>query len=170
MEPTGERPYMPGYGVEECETWRPLPWSWAAKQLSATRGYWLSTVSPNEIPHSMPVWGVWDDAHFRFFFSASADARKIRNLTSRPHATVTTESTSESVSVQGRVSVINPEHIDEPVGLYVSKYGEEVGAEILEPFIRQSPIFELIPECAFGMLETPEDFAARATKWRFTQP
>ena len=59
-EPVGERPHMPGYGVEEA-TWSALPWSWATERLTANRNYWVVTVSPQSVPHAMPVWGVWHD-------------------------------------------------------------------------------------------------------------
>ena len=35
-----ELPYMPGYGVDAA-TWEPLPWSWAAERLAASRGFWV---------------------------------------------------------------------------------------------------------------------------------
>ena len=169
MHPRAEQPFMPGYGVEECEHWQALQWSWAADRLTTSRAYWLATVSPREVPHSMPIWGVWDEPCQRFLFGAAEGSKKVRNLAVRPHATVTTESTSECVSLHGTVRQVEVQGIDAVVAAYVAKYANEVDPSELDPFLRQSPLFELTPIEAFGIIETPEEFAARATKWVFNQ-
>ena len=58
---------------------------------------------------------------------------------------------------------------DRVIGDYVAKYASEVDPDALDPFLRQSPLFELTPIEAFGIIETPEEFAARATKWVFSR-
>lgn len=169
MIPKAQKPFMPGYGLEECENWHALPWSWAAERLTGTRAYWLATVSPNDVPHALPVWGVWDESRHQFIFGAAEGSRKVRNLAARPHATVTTESTTECVSLHGTVAPVGAEELDRVIGDYVAKYASEVDPDALDPFLRQSPLFELTPIEAFGIIETPEEFAARATKWVFSR-
>ena len=87
--PIGERPHMPGYGVETAD-WQPLPWTWAAERLAAGRNFWLVTVSSAGAPHAMPVWGVWDDGDLQFAFSCGPRSRKATNLAANSNVVVTT--------------------------------------------------------------------------------
>ena len=61
---------MPGYGLPEGNKGL-LPWSWAEQRLKRSHNYWVTTVkldgaahnaSPfNVSPHTMVVWGLWQD-------------------------------------------------------------------------------------------------------------
>ena len=58
---------MPGYGVTGPEHGTGLlHWSWAAERLTAARNYWVASVWPDGRPHTMPVWGMWDDSTLWF--------------------------------------------------------------------------------------------------------
>lgn len=104
-DPVAQPPAMTAYGVGEGG-WDPMPWSWAAQRLTASRGYWLVTVSARGRPHSLPVWGVWDDAEHRFAFSCAPSARKAANLAANPRVVLTVESTVECVSIEGRAAPV----------------------------------------------------------------
>jgi hypothetical protein len=94
------RPHMPGYGIAPAtEGSGLLPWSWAAERLTMSRNYWVSSVWPDGRPHSMPVWGMWDDAVL--WFSSSIGSRKTRNLAANPQCCVTTEDAADPVVLEG---------------------------------------------------------------------
>ncbi|MEI7547939.1 MAG: pyridoxamine 5'-phosphate oxidase family protein [Actinomycetota bacterium] len=164
--PQGEMPQMSDYGVGP--DWSALPWAWAGVRLDATRNYWVTTVSPGGQPHSLPVWGVWSDDELRFMFSCSPRARKARNLAANPLVTFTNADTVEAVSVQGVAHVLTAAaRIDSWVERYVAKYRDEVGDDF-EEFLRQNAMIEVVPVVAFGMIERADEFATRATRWRFS--
>ncbi len=166
---------MADYGVGG-DTWQPLEWQWAGDRLAATRNYWVTTVGPDGQPHSMPVWGVWDDEALRFMFSCSPNARKARDLAANPRLTFTTDDTVECVSVQAtarRLTDVTEVHAW--IDLYVAKYGDEIGAddsgsaEEMAEFVASHACFEATPSAAFAIIERADEFAERATRWRFAE-
>jgi general stress protein 26 len=158
---------MPGYGVDTPD-WQALPWAWAAERLVRTRNFWVVTVSGAGQPHSLPVWGVWDDDEQRFMFSCGHGSRKARNLGSNPKMAFTNDDTVECVSVQGIATLVaEPARITTWADRYVAKYGAEVGPE-LGDFIRQNAIYEVTPALAYAIIERADEFSTRATRWRFT--
>jgi general stress protein 26 len=165
--PIADQPHMPEYGVDTPE-WKALPWAWAAERLIGTRNYWAVTAAADGQPHSLPVWGVWDDDRQRFMFSCGHSSKKARNITGNSRVTITNDDSVECVSVQGRAAlVVDPTAIDEWVNRYVAKYGAEVGPE-LGDFVRQNAIFEVTPTVAFSVIERADEFSTRATRWRFS--
>jgi hypothetical protein len=139
----------------------------------ASRSYWVVTASADARPHAMPVWGVWlpDD---RFWFSCDGASRKAANLRANPRMTVAADSTSEVVSIEGVAVPAGPRA--EPatgaaIDAYIAKYGAEMGmpADGIAEFLGAHTSFLMIPERGFGIIETPEEFSARATRWRWTQ-
>ncbi len=166
-DPVGERPAMSDYGVDVPE-WEALPWSWAAERLIATRNYWVITVAANGQPHSLPVWGVWDDDDKQFMFSCSPNAKKVRNIAANPRITFTNSDSVECVSVQGSAKrLTDTTRIDTWVDRYVKKYGEEMGPEAAG-FIRSHACFEVTPALALSVIERADEFALRATRWRLS--
>lgn len=164
--PNPEQPLMPGYGVDTPE-WHSLPWEWAAERLARTRNFWVVTASAGGQPHSLPVWGVWDDDELRFMFSCGHGSRKARNLGSNPKIAVTNDDTVECVSIQGTAALMaDPARITTWVDRYVAKYGAEIGPG-LDDFVRQNAIYEVRPAMAYAVIERADEFATRATRWRF---
>jgi general stress protein 26 len=160
-------PAMSDYGLS-ADTWQPLPWEWAAERLAGTHNFWLCTVGPSGQPHSMPVWGVWDDATERFAFGCSPSSKKLRNISGHPAVTFTNDDTVECVSVQGRASAVTDgADIDRWIPLFVAKYGAESGPDFGD-FMRSHPLVEVAPTIAFGLIERVPDFNTRATRWRFS--
>ena len=49
---------------------------------------------------------------------------------------------------------------------YVVKYGEE-GGEGMAEFVASHACFEVTPSVAFAIIERADEFASRATRWRF---
>jgi nitroimidazol reductase NimA-like FMN-containing flavoprotein (pyridoxamine 5'-phosphate oxidase superfamily) len=149
-----------------------LPWSWAEQRLVANKNYWVVTASASARPHAMPVWGVWLPDTDRFWFSCSPNARKARNLAENPQCVVAVDDTVECVSVQGRARIAggrgDADAIDGAVDHYVRKYWDDpaVHAE-MEAFLRGHAIFEFTPDVAFAIIERDDEFAQRATRWRW---
>jgi PPOX class probable F420-dependent enzyme len=157
---------MHEYGVAE-PGWKALPWTWAAERLDSGRSYWLATASAEARPHAMPVWGVWDDGEHRFAFSCAPGARKARNLAANPRCVVTTDDTEEFVSIEGRAELVaDVGRLERWIERYLTKY--RPAAPDLDPeFLRRNALYEITPERAFGIIEREDDFAKRATRWRF---
>ena len=166
--PIGERPGMAAYGTNSPD-WRALPWDWAAERLIPNKNFWVVTVSAEGAPHSLPVWGVWDDTDLRFMFSCAPTARKARNIAANPHVVVTVDSTVEAISVEGTAAPItDPGRVDAWIHRYVAKYGSEVpDGDGLGDFVRSHAMFEVVPTKAFAIIEREDEFALRATRWRF---
>ena len=165
--PIGERPQMPEYGVGG-DGWQALPWSWAAERLSRSRNYWVATVTPQGQPHSLPVWGVWHDDEHRFMFSCAHTSTKASNLAANPRLTLTNDDSVECVSMHGLATLVTDgARLDEWVDRYVAKYGAE-GGDDLGTFLRGTAVFDVAPTVAFAIIERPDEFATRATRWRFT--
>lgn len=167
MEPRAERPYMPDYGVD-TPAWRPLPWSWAAERLAATRNYWVVTVSGDGRPHALPVWGVWHDDEHRFAFSCGPRSRKARNLAANPHAVVAVDDTVECVSVEGRAALVETaERQHTWIDRYLVKY-QPISPELSGDFLAGNLLLEFQPVRAFAVIEREDEFAVRATRWVFS--
>ena len=165
--PIGERPGMAAYGTDTPD-WQALPWEWAGERLTSNHNYWVVTVSAAGAPHALPVWGVWSDDDLRFMFSCAPSARKARNIAANSHVVFTVDNTVECVSVEGIGELLtDAARIDIWVERYVAKYGPE-SPEGLGDFVRQHAVFEVAPTAAFAVIEREDEFATRATKWRFT--
>jgi len=100
-------------------------------------------------------------------FSCSPNAKKVRNIASNPRVTFTNSDSVECVSVQGSAErLITIARIDTWVDRYVKKYGDEMGPEAAS-FIRENACFEVTPTLALSVIERVDEFALRATRWRF---
>jgi nitroimidazol reductase NimA-like FMN-containing flavoprotein (pyridoxamine 5'-phosphate oxidase superfamily) len=169
--PRVERPAMTEYGVP-TDPAGALPWSWAQQRLVDNKNYWVVTASATARPHAMPVWGVWSPDTERFWFSSSPNSRKARNIAENPQCVVTVDDTVECVSVEGRARIVDPSvdaaAVDDAVAAYVAKYWEDPALHPqMESFVRSHTIVEVTPDRAFGIIEREEEFAQRATRWRW---
>ncbi len=156
---------MPDYGVDTSD-WEPLPWTWAAERLGGGRNYWIVTVSAAGRPHAMPVWGVWNDDELRFAFSCGPRSRKAANLAANPQVVVASEDTVECISVEGRAHRVDGDREDVWIARYLAKY-TPMAPDLSADFLRQNLVFEVVPERALAVIEREEEFASRATRWRF---
>jgi general stress protein 26 len=162
---------MSDYGVSTDRAGA-LPWTWAQQRLVENRNYWLVSASAAGRTHALPVWGVWLPETERFWFSCSPNARKARNIIENPRCVVTVDDTVECVSVEGRARIVDPADdaaaVDDAVDAYVAKYWDDpaVHAE-MEAFLRSHAIIEVTPDRAFGIIEREDEFAQRATRWRW---
>jgi hypothetical protein len=166
--PVGERPSMPDYGVDTSD-WRALPWSWAEERLTAGRNYWVVTVSAAGRPHALPVWGVWSADELRFAFSCGPRSRKAANLAANPWVVVASEDTVECLSMEGTAQRVDGDRAAVWTDRYLTKY-RPLSPELSAEFLGENLLFEVVPERAFAVIEREDEFATRATRWRFPEP
>jgi general stress protein 26 len=147
---------MPGYGISETAEGM-LPWAWAEERLRGSRNYWVASTRPDGRPHLMPVWAVWTgDA---LYFSTARTSTKARNLFANPTCSASTEHGNEAVILEGSVLHEEDHSVLRPVwDLYKAKYDWGLESESM---------FVLRPKLAFAFIETAEQFASAATRWRF---
>ena len=167
MTVRAEMPDMAGYGVGVDDRWEPLPWEWARDRLVRGHNYWFCTASAAGRPHAMPVWGVWSDDETRFVVSCATSARKARNLRDNPMAVVATDDTVECLSVEGRCAELaGGDRLERWIERYLAKY-RSAAPDLTPEFFRRNVMFELTPERAFAVIERPDEFSTRATRWVF---
>ncbi|HLQ54858.1 MAG TPA: pyridoxamine 5'-phosphate oxidase family protein [Streptosporangiaceae bacterium] len=161
--PRVSRPDMPGYGIQGPEEGSGLlPWSWAVERLSSARNYWVVSVRPDGRPHSMPVWGMWDDSDL--VFTSGVSSRKIRNLKSDPRCVVSTEDASDPVIVEGTAAIVtDPARIQRVIELMNGKYGTNIEASFLDPAVNATVAVR--PRQVIGMRHG--DFTGSPTRWTF---
>jgi len=154
---------MASYGVPR-DPEGTLPWSWAEQRLVDSRNYWVVTVDGDGTPHAMPVWGLWRRGEDQFWFSSAADSLKARNIASNPNVVVAADDTIEVVSVEG---VATPAEDRRDVAEeYAAKYEADTEAQQeLADFFLQGSVFRVTPVRAFGVIERPDEFSERATRW-----
>lgn len=162
-EPVASRPYMPGYGtLGPDEGSGLLPWSWAEERLRRPRNFWVGTVRPDRRPHSMPVWGMWNDG--MFWLSSSNGSSKARNLRADPRCVVTTEDANDPVVLEGTAElVVDPAILDQVIAWENEKYGTDYRVEILDPAVNSC--FRIRPTWAFALRH--DDFEGSPTRWSF---
>lgn len=98
-QPAADRPVIPdGYGIPTTAEGQ-LAWEDVEPRLVRSMHYWLSSVRPDGTPHSVPRWGVWLDG--RFWYDGSSSTRHTRNVERNPAVTLTLESGTEVVIVEG---------------------------------------------------------------------
>ena len=162
---------MADYGVPSDPAGA-LPWAWAQQRLVRNRNYWVVTASAAGQPHALPVWGVWLAESERFWFSCSPSSRKARNLAENPRCVVTLDDTVECVSVEGRARLADPDadgdDLDAMIAAYLAKYWDDPTVhDEMEAFVRAHAAFVVSPTRAFGIIERDDEFAERATRWRW---
>lgn len=163
---------MSDYGVPD-DLDGVLPWAWAEERLDACRNYWVSTVTSQGRPHLMPVWGIWLPEREQFMFSCAEEAKKARNLRGNPKVSVAVDDSVEVVVLEGVATETRTTEIVDLVRRWAAKYGtdaadgDEGGAseEQLAESLADTTAFLIDPERAFGIIERPDEFGPRATRW-----
>lgn len=156
---------MPDYGVPEDADGL-LSWDWAERRLVESRNYWVATASGSGRPHLMPVWGWWDVEGERFVFTCGDRARKAANIRANPQVTVAVDDTVEVVSIEGVAREVAGDARMEPARALGDKYGHEMPPDTdLVAFMLEVTMFEVLPQRGFSVIERPDDFGPRATRW-----
>jgi len=170
--PQSSRPHAPGYGFPKSVKGL-LPWSWAEQRLKKSHNYWITTIKPDGAlqnvsphgvaPHTMVVWGLWQDG--RFLFSTSSKSRKARNLAGNANCIVCTEHAHEAVIVEGIAEVADLDARRKFLPVYEKKYKFDMSAMKADILAMKEPVFAVRPTVVFAMWE--KYFQSKATRWKF---
>lgn len=166
-EPKASRPHAPGYGLPEGNEGL-LPWSWAEQRLKKSHNYWITTIKPGGVkpdgsPHTMVVWGLWQDG--RLLFSTGSQSRKARNLARNAACVVCTEHANEAVIVEGTAEVADVTARKKFLPTYERKYKFNMKGMEQDILSLKEPVFAVRPRVVFGLWE--KDFVGKATRWKF---
>lgn len=160
--PKAGRPQAPGYGFPET-TKGLLPWSWAEQRLKKSHNYWITTVKPDGSPHTMVVWGLWQDG--RFLFSTGSKSRKARNLETNPHCIVCNEHAHEAIIVEGTAEIADVAARRKMLPVYERKYKFDMSTMKDDILSMKEPVFAVRPRVVFAMWE--KHFQSKSTRWEF---
>ncbi len=160
--PKPSRIAAPGYGFPKG-TKGLLPWSWAEQRLRKSHNYWITTVKPDHTPHTMVVWGLWQDGCF--LFSTGSQSRKARNLAQNPNCIVCTEHANEAVIVEGVAEIADVPMRRKFLPAYERKYKFDMSTMKDDILSMKEPVFAVRPRVAFGLWE--KYFQSRSTRWKF---
>jgi hypothetical protein len=168
-KPKSSRPHAPGYGFPNG-TKGLLPWSWAEQRLKKSHNYWITTVRPDHSPHgvsphTMVVWGLWQDGHF--LFSTGSKSRKSRNLAENPNCIVCTEHAHEAVIVEGVAEIADVAARRKLIPAYERKYKFDLSSMKDDLLLMKEPVFAVRPRVVFGLWE--KHFQNKSTRWTFTE-
>jgi Pyridoxamine 5'-phosphate oxidase len=160
--PKPSRIQAPGYGFPES-TKGLLPWSWGEQRLKKSHNYWITTVRPDGSPHTMVVWGLWQDG--RFVFSTGSTSVKTRNLAHNPRCIVSTENAAEAVIVEGIADSADLPTRKKFLAPYERKYKFDM-SEMKEGILSmKEPVFAVRPKVVFALWE--KHFQNKSTRWKF---
>ena len=162
MKPKASRPYMPGYGLPAASKGL-LPWTWAEQRLKKSHNYWITTVKPDGSPHTMVVWGLWQDG--RLVFSTGSKSRKARNLAENLRCVVCTEHAHEAVIVEGDAEIADAAVRRKMLPAYERKYKFDMGKMKDDILSMKEPVFAVRPRVVFGFWE--KEFMGKSTRWKF---
>ena len=152
----------PGYGFPKGSKGL-VPWSWAEQRLKRSHNYWITTVKPDASPHSMVVWGLWQDG--RFLFSTGTTSRKARNLSANPHCVICTEDASEAIIVEGVAEIADLAARKKFLAPYERKYKWDMSSMQEGILSMKEPVFAVRPRVVFALWE--KYFQDRSTRWQF---
>jgi hypothetical protein len=161
-KPTASRPQAPGYGFPEG-TKGLLPWSWAEQRLKKSHNYWITTVKPDGSPHTMVVWGLWQNG--RLLFSTGSQSQKARNLARNPNGVVCTELANEAVIVEGVAEIADVSSRRKFLAQYKPKYNFDMSSMKDDILSMKEPVFAVRPKVVFALWE--KHFQTKSTRWKF---
>ncbi|HVN19167.1 MAG TPA: pyridoxamine 5'-phosphate oxidase family protein [Dongiaceae bacterium] len=160
--PKAGRIHAPGYGFP-TSTKGVLSWSWAEQRLKKSHNYWITTVRPDGSPHTMVVWGLWQDG--RFLFSTGSGSRKARNLTENPRCIVCNDDAAEAVIVEGVAEIADLAARKKMLPVYEKKYKFDMSSMKDDILSMKEPVYAVRPRVVFALWE--KHFQSKSTRWKF---
>src|SRR5579862_1294273 len=160
--PSSSRPRATGYGFPKGKKGL-LLWSWAEQRLKKSHNYWITTVRPDGSPHTMVVWGLWQDG--RFLFSTGRASRKARNLAKNPNCIVCTEHAQEAVIIEGTAEMADVAARRKLLARYGKKYDWDMSTMADDILSMKEPVFAVRPRVVFALWE--KHFQGKSTRWQF---
>lgn len=160
--PQPTRIFAAGYGFPEGKKGL-LPWAWAEQRLKKSHNYWVTTVKPDGSPHTMVVWGLWQDG--RFLFSTGSKSRKARNLEANPRCVVCTEHAHEAIIVEGTADIADVTARQKFLHPYERKYKFDMSSMKDDILSMKEPVLAVRPRVVFALWE--KYFQSKSTRWKF---
>jgi general stress protein 26 len=164
--PKPSRIATPGYGFPKGIKGL-LPWSWAEQRLKKSHNYWITTVTSNDssqpAPHTMVVWGLWQDGCL--LFSTGSKSRKARNLARNPNCVICTEHAHEAVIVEGVAEIADVSARRKMIPAYERKYKFDLSKMKDDILSMKEPVYAVRPRVVFGLWE--KHFQSKSTRWQF---
>lgn len=164
--PQPSRIHASGYGFPKG-TKGLLPWSWAEQRLKKSHNYWVTTITAEDSkqpkPHTMVVWGLWQDG--RFLFSTGSQSRKARNLMRNPNCVICTEHAHEAVIVEGVAEIADVAARRKFLAPYERKYKFDMSTMKGDILSMKEPVFAVRPRVVFALWE--KHFQGKSTRWKF---
>lgn len=137
-----------------------LHWDTLLWRFAAEKSYWLAT--SNGAPHTMPVWGIWQDCAFRF--STDPHSKKARNLRQQPRASVHLANTEAVLVMECTAQEISDAA---QLQAFVDDYNPKYKWQFSVDDVRQGT-FALTPVKAFAWAAGEGDlFHDTGTRWTF---
>lgn len=161
-KPKSTRIQAPGYGFPKGSKGL-LQWLWAEQRLRRSHNYWITTVRPDGSPHTMVVWGLWQDG--RFLFSTGSESRKARNLAVNKNCIVCTEHANEAVIVEGEAQIADVAARRKFLPPYERKYKFDMSPMKGDILSMKEPVFAVRPRVVFALWE--KHFQGKSTRWKF---
>lgn len=164
QEPTGTSAFI----FNQTAPGSTKSWSWAENLLRSAPTYWLVTASPDGVPHSRPLWGIWQRNVFWF----SSQNRSGEFLKVNPRASVNLQLGEDVVMIEGRCSpVIDVDEISVLAEGVEVKYNWKLSVSeghVHTQFGQRAPVFRLTPQRVYGWAGIAG--WESATRWDFPQP
>jgi hypothetical protein len=161
MEPPRERPDSPpeGYGVPQ-RGGEFIDWGHVIDRLTSAEGYWIGTVTPDDRPHVVPIWGcfVGDDLYLETGDPATI---KNRNLRANTNVMIHLDDVNDVVIVRGRAVEIRPDP-DLGVALAQAMHAKYPGYEPTPDSWDGGGMWRIEPESVLAWKAMPT-----STRWRF---
>jgi len=133
------------------------------QRLKKSHNYWITTVKPNGAPHTMVVWGLWQDG--RFLFSTGSKSRKARNLAQNANCVVSTELAHEALIIEGVAEIADVAARRKFLPVYERKYKFDMKGMKNDILSMKEPVFAVLPRVVFGLWE--KHFVGKSTRWKF---
>lgn len=154
-----DRPRMPeGYGVPADDDGL-LAWDGVEARLVSAKHYWISTVRPDGRPHSIPRWGVWVEG--RLWYDGAPTTRHARNAERNPAVTLTLESGTRVVIVEGRslAARAEPRGLGRRLAAAFGKYADDGYAPAPDSWAGEDGggLRVITPELVLAWLRFPSD-------------
>jgi Pyridoxamine 5'-phosphate oxidase len=160
--PRASRLHAPGYGLPENNRGL-LPWNWAERRLRKSHNYWITTVKPDGSPHTMVVWGLWQNG--RFLFSTGSKSRKSQNLKENVNCVVCTDDAAEAVIIEGEAEIADVAARRKFLPVYGRKYKFDMKGMKEDILAMREPVFAVRPRVVFSLWE--KYFVEKSTRWKF---
>ena len=82
-----------------------LKWDYVSNKMFSAEFYWVTSISTNGFPHSVPLWGIWLEN--RVFFDGNPHTKWVQNILKNPKISVHLPSPNEVCLIEGTAMVLS---------------------------------------------------------------